>query len=500
MSKDLSNEVKIAREASITMWGTSTAGAIRYIFNIVIARMLGIQMLGIYALAVSVVNLLTIMGKMGLDFGTVKFVSTLMVQGKRDVALATIKRALRLGLASSMVVALLLWYFSDYISIIIFEVEDHRLASLIRLFLIAIPLTVLANILAGASQGVKILKHKAIGLDILPTALLLASFLLLSIWVTPIWAIGLAFIISQMGSFLATLYYANGIFALRRQTTSPPERGLMKYSAQLSMAAIMSTVVYLSDIFMLGIFTADETVGLYHPAVRTAGMMGMFVAGIVGISGPVISNLHTQGDLGGIIRIIKVVSRWSLIITWPAFLYILLYSKKILLLFGGDFMAGSELVIVLAFSQVILSLGTANATSLMMMGHPQMNLGNNLVIVLVNISLNIILIPRMGPMGAAISSLISLSLLTLLRLAEGYWLYKIVPFTYRQLRVVGAGFGSYFLVLLIKPLIFNMHTVLTLLTGFILFATVFVLLIFMLGLNVEDREVISAFRKKIVAQ
>ena len=66
--------------------------------------------------------------------------------------------------------------------------------------------------------------------------------------------------------------------------------------------------------------------------------------------------------------------------------------------------------------------------------------------------------------------------------------------------MVGAGFGSYFLVLLIKPLIFNMHTVLTLLTGFILFATVFVLLIFMLGLNVEDREVISAFRKKIVAQ
>ena len=57
---------------------------------------------------------------------------------------------------------------------------------------------------------------------------------------------------------------------------------------------VLQTFMHWMDILMLGYFTDTETVGLYHPAVRTAGLLQSLLISFLGIYSPLISQFYEE--------------------------------------------------------------------------------------------------------------------------------------------------------------------------------------------------------------
>ena len=74
-----------------------------------------------------------------------------------------------------------------------------------------------------------------------------------------------------------------------------------------------------------------------------------------------------------------------------------------------------------------------------MAGYSLLNMANGIIAVTVNLTLNSILIPKYGIIGAATASSISISLWPLMRLFEVRWLLGCWPFTIRTGLIGGSA-------------------------------------------------------------
>lgn len=497
MSGALPPEIKIAKEASITMGGGAIGGLFRYLFNVLIARFLGVEVLGFYAISMAVTQVATVLGRLGLDVGLVRFVSRLHALDRTREATATIRRAIAYGLLSSLIVASILVLGAERISAGIFHAQDPFLGRLMTWFALMVPLMVVAQIMVAGSQAFKVLKHPALALHIFPPIFLCLAFSMLAWWAGPLWSIAAAVVGSQVVSVGAAVFFLTRLVPVHRKTVKPPERGLLRFSIPLVLAAVMTMLIHWSDIIMLGILTDSHTTGLYHPAVRTAGMMALFTASFGGILAPIISGFDARNEKSRIRDLLRLVGRWNFAITWPAFLFLLLYAPKVMLVFGADFLAVWTVLQVLALAQVILSLGTSSALALVMTGYPKTALMNNTISLAVNVLANLYLIPRYGPMGAALGTTAAIGMLTILRLIELWALHRMHPFTWKYTKPLLAGVISLVVCSFANKVIFDWHTVAVLLVGAAIFVSAYAVSLYLLHLDETDREVLAAVRRKL---
>ncbi len=454
-------------------------------------------MLGFYAISMAVTQVTAVLGRLGLDVGVVRFVSRLHALGRVPEAVATIRRAVAYGLLSGLVVASLLAWGAGRISTDIFHAQDPFLGRLMTWFALMVPLMVVAQITAGASQGFKVLKHPALALHTFPPIFLCLAFSMLAWWAGPLWSIAAAVVGSQVVSVGAAAFFLTRLVPVHRKTVKPPEAGLLRFSIPLVLAAVMTMLIHWSDIIMLGILTDSQTTGLYHPAVRTAGMMALFTASFSGILAPIISGFDARNEKSRIRDLLRLVGRWNFTITWPAFLFLLLYAPKVMLVFGADFLAVWKVLQVLALAQVILSLGMSSALALVMTGYPKTALANNTITLVVNVLANLYLIPRYGPMGAALGTTAAIGTLTVLRLVELWALHRMHPFTLKYTKPLLAGAAALAVCSLTNKVIFDWHMVAVLLVGAAVFVSVYVVALYLLRLDETDREVLAAVRRKL---
>ncbi|MQY63758.1 MAG: oligosaccharide flippase family protein [Calditrichaeota bacterium] len=360
-----------------------------------------------------------------------------------------------------------------------------------------IPFMVVAQITAGASQAFKVLKHPALAPTFFPPIFLCLAFPMLVWWAGPLWSIAAAFVGSQVVSAAAAVFFLTRLVPVHRKTVKPPEAGLLRFSIPLVLAAVMIMLIHWSDIIMLGILTDSQTTGLYQPAVRTAGMMALFTSAFSAILAPIVSDLDARNERARIRDLLRLVGRWNFAITWPAFLFLFLYASKVILVFGADFLAVWKVLQVLALAQVVLSLGTSSALALVMTGYPKTALANNTITLVVNVLANLYLIPRYGPMGAALGTTAAIGTLTVLRLIELWVLHRMHPFTWKYTKPLLAGVAALAVCSLTNKVIFDWHTVAVLLVGAAVFVSVYVASLYLLRLDETDREVLAAVRRKL---
>ena len=479
------------------MGGGVFAGVFRYIFNITVARLLGVEYLGYYAIGNAVTQVSTMVGKLGLDLGIVRYVSRLLAPGDQGRALATVRQALLLGLISALVWAMILMYAAEDIATLLFDSPGSALGGILRLFALAVVPMAIALILAGASQGFKVLTHRALAIQIFPSTTILLLFLLLVKWVPPVWSVGLAFIGSQLVSVIAAAILFSRLTGGIARGGAEPEKGLLRFSVPLLFAGLMGVLLHWSDILMLGALSSSATAGLYQPAVRTAGLIALMIASFGAIFSPIVSGLHAEKNWEEIKKLLHLITRWTFAISGPSCLFLLLYSSKVALLFGPEFLAVADLIRILAVGQLILSLTAGNAMLITMTGHSQITMVNNMLTLTVNVAGNFMLIPIYGPLGAAIMSVVSRSMLTLLRLVEVWVLMRLNPFAGKQVKPLTASALAFGACILVNNFIYNWHTVTVLLLGGCIFVMTYLGALFLLGFEAEDREVWKAVFRKI---
>ncbi|MDP6726844.1 MAG: flippase [Candidatus Marinimicrobia bacterium] len=483
---------KIAKEATISFVGMGIGDAARYLFTAILARFAGIEFLGIYSLASSITRIGEVFGRAGLHSGVMRFVSRLDKETEIDEIKQRILSGLKLGLMFGIVIMIFQIAFADWLAFELFN-GSELLKTVLIISAVSLPFATIMAISAFATQGFKLLKYKVMILNIIRPVIMMVCVLISISFFTKAAAIKYPLLISAVFSSFAAVIFLGKLTKIKMSQifSGVMDKELLRFSYPLMFVTILGTFMHWMDIMMLGYFTDTTTVGLYHPAARTAGLLRTVLLAFMGIFSPMMSEYHRKGDIGEMGKLYKLIVRWIISLSLPLAIILILYSKKIMLLFGVNYLSASNVLIVLtgaAFLQIIFGSGGHTLT---MSGFTKVNLVNSIIVVLINITLNILWIPHFGIIGAAYATFVSMALLGILRIVEVYYFIKLNPFSLKLLKPIIAGVIMALVLISIKPMVLSLHTIVSLIIILLVGLLSFFFMLWMLKFDDDDREIWS---------
>ena len=163
-------------------------------------------------------------------------------------------------------------------------------------------------------------------------------------------------------------------------------------------------LLFETDIVLLGILAGPYEVGLYQVARRLAELT-VFCAGAASSVGlPRLARAHAERRLDRVQSTIDVMNLISVGSTGLVVLALVAVGPFALQIFGPEFAQGYPALIVLALGRLAAVLLGPASDLLLMTGHHR-RLGRvNLVFAILNLALNLALIPWLGGLGAAIAT------------------------------------------------------------------------------------------------
>lgn len=491
---------RIVRNAGVTVGGNVFGTAIALLIGIVTTNALGPALYGIYTLATSWTGLFAEISRFGFGATLIRFTAAHRGEGRLDKVKGTIFYSMRLVAAVSGVLSILLFFLAEpFCRLVLHNVEA---APAFRFFAGAILLSALyGNIistLAGFQQQRFTVLANSIGGNL---AKLL--FLVLFVW------LGWGLYAALASSLLQDLFIlvVGGILLLRvfpglrdrslRIVSNPKE--LWKYSLALFGTSLFYKYTFNLDVLILGRFGTAVEVGLYGLALKLQPFIFVPANAISEIFNPVVAELYARSDVKQIENVYKTVTKWTLTLSIPIFLVIVLFHGQILSIFGKDFAGASVVLVILATANLLVNFVTMAGHVINMIGRPNVNFVNAILTAVINIGLYFLLIPRYGMMGAAIAYSTGLLVINVLRTVQVWRFLGILPFKGSLIKVViaaGASISGTYALLLGVPSL-ETGSVAMLIPLVLLCWGIYAGCLILLKFDDEDRLILDALGKRL---
>ncbi|MBB1168559.1 MULTISPECIES: flippase [Lactobacillaceae] len=194
--------------------------------------------------------------------------------------------------------------------------------------------------------------------------------------------------------------------------------------------AIAVTIYVNSDITLIGIFKGDEMVGLYNVAVRIYTIVKQVLNATVVVTLPRLSFLLSQRRYRTYNSLVVRVFRLLTILVVPAMVGLISLSSEIIQIIAGDgYLAATGSLQLLSLAILFSIFASFITTGILLPRKLEKKiLVATAVGAIVNLLLNLVLIPGLGINGSAITTVIAEALVCVLSL----W-YSRKLFNYRQI-------------------------------------------------------------------
>jgi O-antigen/teichoic acid export membrane protein len=376
--------------------------------SVLLARILDTNGFGIYSIAISWSALIVVFAKLGQDQTVCRYVASYRESrdypGLRGLVLFSVLLVLAVGLLLATGAYVMLHVF--------FTQLDPVTKETLLLAFWLVPLQAVMTSFGAVCQGYsKIIRAQIPVLLVSPLV-----FLALLTFATDFYQSA----VSPSGVIACTLAsqaVGLGVLILLTRSVLPPDFAQVK--AQFRVKDWVGTAIPVTlmggmyvinmnaDIVMLGALANADLAGIYKAATRGADIV-MFPSAMISLSlAPLISRLHTAGDMQRLQRGITKTTRVGVALALPVAIVLLLFSDWFLGLFGSEFTAGSGALRLLIAAQTITALAGPAGWILVMSGHEKSAATGLGVSVVLNIILNALLIPKFGLNGAAAATMIS---------------------------------------------------------------------------------------------
>jgi O-antigen/teichoic acid export membrane protein len=510
---------------------------LRYIYTIIGTRFLGAANYGFFVIGRSIIKFTSTLGEFGLGVAIQRQVA--FYSAKNDVRKISqsIGLGILLSLLNSIILAVLVFSFSDLIALKIFK--NVSLAFILKLFSIAIPIITLLRIFYHIFQGYKQVKYRVF-LEYfavhLANIFLLVVMMLLGLELAGIiWAFIIANFMALLGAIviygrmktsieerehqicdeagnrnITNLAHEKkednpaNLFSVRAKINSKAikiekdtAKELISYAAPLVFTSTLNFLQRWADTFLLALLSTGLAVGIYNVSLRLSEFVAVPLIAFNMIFSPMIAEIYAQKDIDRLKFNYQVVTKLTYTLSLLIYSVILLFPAELLSMFGGEFKNATTVLIVLCIGQLINASVGASGWMLVMTGHPKIELFNSIVFVMLTICLNLILIPRYNVLGAGIANAITLSIVNLSRVVQIYRVLRIHPFRWDYLKPLAAILVSITIIIYLKKMItVNLVTFFLLL---VILVVIYVLIIFLLGIKTEEQWLLSQVKKKMTS-
>jgi O-antigen/teichoic acid export membrane protein len=192
------------------------------------------------------------------------------------------------------------------------------------------------------------------------------------------------------------------------------DKEYLKYSFSLVLAAVMWVVIDKVDVIMIGSMTNMQNVGVYQISAQISNLLFMILVIFDTVFGPQISKYYHANRLEELKKLYVQSTRLLAAGSFLLLFVMVVFSKYILLAFGKEFVEGQVSLILRGIGQFINVAVGSVWLMLAMTGKPKFQIYTNFLALILNIVLNLILIPKYGINGAAFASMVSIILVNVI--------------------------------------------------------------------------------------
>lgn len=404
------------------------------ILTMLIARLFGAKGLGDYVLAITVLRLFSMLAKLGLDTSSVRFIAAFAVQHKWS-SIAYLRKQIRLlVIFTTVAFSLLMYFLAEPIANLI-----HTNPKYIEwnAFLV-LPISFFVLNYQGL-RGLKRIAEFSFFYRMGPSLFSILAILLLYQFShdkeIPVYSFLISTIVVTLLSYFTFQYWLNRKSKGKESAEfhGRTYKEIFAISLPLILAQSVQYIMAWTDKLMLGaiepenaVLSTSEQVGMYQVAFRMSMFATISLMAINSIASPKFAEMYEKKDINGIKKVAQQSTKLIFWTTLPLVAVFFIFPKFFLNLFGSEFgKHGVSVFILLSCGKMISAFSGSVGNLLQMTGHQVMYMWILLTGAIMNVVLNMLLIPKYGAEGAAFASMCSLSFWNL---AMVYYVYKKLGF------------------------------------------------------------------------
>jgi O-antigen/teichoic acid export membrane protein len=409
----------VARGGTLNFVGVVAAAAFGFAFVVVVTRWFTATQVGLFFEAVALFSIAMSVAVWGADVGLVRTIPRFRVLGREQHIRAVV------GIASSTVfwlslsIAAAMYLSAPQLSALLTNgAGGATVEPLIQACAPFLPIGAVYAVLLAATRGLgKMGPTNAIdriGRTALQfvIALVVGSAGMGTVGLIVGWAVPYA-----IGFAVAAIWAVSLIRQAWGSVEPPPARSVhraslfaefWRFTLPRGLAGVFAVTVLWLDTLLIGALRSTQDAGVYAAATRYL-VFGAFASQAVILAiAPTMSELLTRRDMETARSVYRASTAWAMVIGWPAYLLFAIFAPALLSILGPGYVQAQDALTILALTMLVASgVGPVDIV-LLMGGKSAWNLLNTVAAVVLNVTLNILLIPRFGITGAAIAWSVSI--------------------------------------------------------------------------------------------
>lgn len=432
---------QVAKGAFINLIGN--AGKLsHFAFDVIASRVLGQATYGYFSTTWLFMHLALIVCYFGAHRLVIDYVARHRDNDESEYYRAIVGcLVVSLFLSFWLVLAIHLW--ADTLAAFI---DKPPVAEYLKIMSWSAPFYCMTTIFLTATRGIKIMALWVVvrnAIEPFSDLLLLVSvFLLFGSFAAPFYAKATSF---TMGSAWAFLFFTRH-FQWRRLLGVWPNaatwKKILTFGFPVMLADFLSIVILKVDIIALSILVGTSHVAVFQVVLNISNVMRNIPQAVDPILMPIVVEMRRRRNYDSLNHVYAVVMRISLFLAFGFFVMIVLFGDLLMGVYGSTYTVGFTALIITCFGIMLHTVSSTVEPALIMSGYPYLNLINNILFVVINLTLDFLLIPSHGLWGAAAVSVAASSTTALLQMVLLYRILRVRPLTWNYLWVVGFGLIS----------------------------------------------------------
>lgn len=383
----------------------ATASLAHFILRIVLGRELGPEGLGVYTLAFTIYLFGMQFAAFGIGSALTKYVAEFLDDR------ATIRNYVSSGMTSSIITGALmgvvLFLLAPYIAISFFHVPE--LEPLIQLTAICYPFIAIQKAVLGTLNGFRKMHLYALLNIIQNVTVVVASIALVLLFEMGVMGAVIGFVgPTILVSALCPVLIRGCIGLDASLWNTPALRATTVFGFYVVLGNSIGFLNTQVDSILIGYYMNPTEVGIYAVAVLLAQTLTLIPSAVQRVTAPATATLYGKGDIAGVRSIILSSMKKNFLISIGVAVAIAISGPYIIIFFFTDvfLIAYIPLLILLLGHTIFAPLMSVGAT-LSSIGKVHVPFRISAICGVLNVILNVLLIPDFGVNGAALATTVT---------------------------------------------------------------------------------------------
>jgi O-antigen/teichoic acid export membrane protein len=490
----------ISRQSGVFFAGTIFTALAGYIFKIYLARTLGSEALGIYALGMTVAGLFGVFGGLGISWAALRFPAAYASTGRREELQSFVTWGVLILSSVNGILAIGIVLARHWVSIRLYHTP--ALANYLHLFALILFTGALTNFFGQLLTGFKGTAKRTIITSFVGVLLNIFLAVILLTLGTGLWG----YIAAQVASAIivlalliwATYRIARIPFRFRLTKISSVRAEMFSFAAAAFAMELTGFLYAQTDKIILGSYLNARMVGIYSIAATIVAFVSIMLQSVNQIFSPTIAELHARGESELLNRLYQTLTKWVIGLTLPLATVVIVFSRLLMRIFGHEFEVGWVILVIGTVGQLVNCSTGSVGYLLLMSGNEKKLVRIQMAMAVLTVVLCLLFVSRWGITGAAVATASANALTNLWCLLEvkkslglfpynrSYWMLA-APALMTFAAAIGLRIG-------LQSILFDIPVVVL---SMVIVYGVFIGTVLLLGLNADDRLIASSIWSKI---